>query len=410
MGERIGGRYRLLERIGQGGSAAVWRAVDETTGAEVAVKRLHPHLVADAESRQRLAREARAATALAHPGIVVVRDIILDEDDPALVLDLVDGTSLAARLNAEPPVRRDEALTIARGVAEALAAAHEAGIVHRDVKPGNILLDGDGRPHLTDFGIAESGDVTVGLTAPGHLVGTLRYAAPERLDGEAATPASDTWGLGAVLYEMLAGRPAFPASSPAAVVASVNRPVEPIDGLDRPLAAVLETALQVDPAARYRDGSAMAAALARIDGVDPDADTAFLPVAAMAAAPAVSGPPAVAHPPPPEVPPIAPWPAPPAPEPSALQPAGADTTASPSPRLVGLAAVGLAALAVIAALAAGPRPPETPAAAAPSQRASTPSPSILATPSPTPQPKKDKDKGKGSDGGNGNGNSDGEGD
>src|SRR5512143_1238642 len=203
-------RYLPLERHAVGGMATVWRARDELTGEIVALKRIHPHLVADPAARARLEREANALRLVDHPAVVRPRDVIDDPDDPALVMDFAEGRPLSERI-AEGPLTPDEALAIAGTIADALAVAHDHGIVHRDIKPANILVEDDGTLHLIDFGIASLGTATPeGLTDASSMVGTLRYAAPERLAGQPASPRSDVWALGAVLYEMLTGRPAIP--------------------------------------------------------------------------------------------------------------------------------------------------------------------------------------------------------
>jgi serine/threonine-protein kinase len=291
------GRYRLDQRLGSGGSAQVWRAVDRKTGDVVAVKRLHPLVFADDAGRERLLREFRALRDLHEPHIVRVRDLELTDDDAALILDFIDGPSLAERLaNGDRPTT-DEAISIALDIAAALAVAHEAGIVHRDVTPGNILLDpGDGA-RLTDFGIALGGAGTDGepaLTATGQLVGTLRYVAPEQLRGAPASPASDVHSLAAVLYEMLAGRPAYEAATPVALAEAQARPVEPIRSVPPALDAVVRGALATDPADRPANGRQFATALAEtlslaptesiaIPEAAPD-ETSSMPVVAAAAA------------------------------------------------------------------------------------------------------------------------------
>ncbi|MEP6681282.1 MAG: serine/threonine-protein kinase, partial [Chloroflexota bacterium] len=149
-------RYRLVERIAAGGSAEVWRARDEHLDRAVAVKRLHPHLLPDELSRQRLAAEARAAAALSHPGIVGIYDVDTTGAWPALVMELVDGESLAARLAREGPLSERVTAGIGADLADALYHAHKRGVIHRDLKPGNVLLDSAGRARLADFGIARS--------------------------------------------------------------------------------------------------------------------------------------------------------------------------------------------------------------------------------------------------------------
>jgi serine/threonine-protein kinase len=256
------GRYRLEEPLGTGGSAQVWRATDTKTRDTVAVKRLHPVVFADEAGRERLLREFRALRDLDEPHIVRVRDLELTRDDGALILDYVAGPSLAARLAQGPRLGTAEAVEIALDVAAALAAAHAAGIVHRDVTPGNVLLDPDDGARLTDFGIALAGAGTNGepaLTATGELVGTLRYVAPEQLRGAPATTASDVHALAAVTYEMLAGRPAYDAATPVALVEAQARSVEPILSIPPALDQAVRRALAPDPADRPADAAAFAA-------------------------------------------------------------------------------------------------------------------------------------------------------
>ncbi|MEP6638617.1 MAG: serine/threonine-protein kinase [Chloroflexota bacterium] len=278
--ERLGGgRYTLLDRHATGGMATVWRARDEWTREIVAIKRLHPYVVADPAARARLEREAEALRAVDHPAIVRPRELIDDPEQPALVMDFVAGRPLSERV-ADGPLPAEEAVAIAGVVADALSVAHDRGIVHRDIKPANILVDDDGAVHLVDFGIVALTDAPPdGLTAESTMVGTLRYAAPERLAGGEVTPRSDVWALGAVLFEMLTGRPAVAATDPAgALAASLAAPGD-LDGLSPYLASVVAKAMASDPADRYPDAVALRDALAA-DGaqVDPDAQTAIVPL------------------------------------------------------------------------------------------------------------------------------------
>ncbi|MGZ6260908.1 MAG: serine/threonine-protein kinase, partial [Candidatus Limnocylindrales bacterium] len=206
-GRLVAQRYRLAQRLAAGASATVWLARDERLGRPVAVKVLHTHLLPDAISRERFMAEARAAAVLSHPGIVSVHDVVSDGELPAIVLEYVAGSSLAARLARRGRLAPREAARIAAEVAEALDYAHRHGIVHRDVKPGNILVDGDGRALLVDFGIARSLQDAARDTSSGVVVGTLRYMAPEQLQDGPTTPAGDIYALGVVLYEMLVGHP-----------------------------------------------------------------------------------------------------------------------------------------------------------------------------------------------------------
>ena len=229
-------RYRLLERLAVGGSAEVWRARDEQLERDVAVKRLHPHLMPDEASRRRLVAEARAAAGLAHPAIVEIYDVDDTGESPALVMELVDGESLATRIAREGPLPPPEAAAIAADIAEALFHAHQRGVIHRDVKPGNVLLSADGRTRLVDFGIAHSLAVaSERLTMAGTVIGSLHSMAPEQLVGGPITPRTDLYGLGAVLHESLTGRPPYAESSPVAL-AEAQRAGPPPDGRDRPRA------------------------------------------------------------------------------------------------------------------------------------------------------------------------------
>jgi serine/threonine protein kinase len=270
MGKDLFGRYRLEERLGVGGWAEVWRATDERTGERVALKRLHPHVAHDAEARERLRREAEVVRRLDHPTIVGVRDLIEMEDEVALVLEHVDGEPLSDLLR-RGPLPRVEALRIVRQVAEGLAAAHAAGIVHRDVKPANVLVDAAGA-HLTDFGIARTAAAST-LTGVGNVIGTLRYLAPEVLRGEPATPASDVWALGALAYELIERRPPFEAVIPSELVAEEQVPPPPPDHADPALATLLMTALDPDPVRRPRDAAVFVGAL---DAIASDAPTVLI--------------------------------------------------------------------------------------------------------------------------------------
>ncbi|MFF4698829.1 serine/threonine-protein kinase [Streptomyces chattanoogensis] len=214
LGRLIAGRYRLVERVGRGGMGTVWRAEDELLGRHVAVKKLHvpPHLQDD-EIRtlyERTRREARSAARIAHPHVIVVHDVVDDEGLPCIVMEYIPSVTLSDVLKRKGPLPPGEAARIGRSMAAALRAAHDAGVLHRDVKPANVLLGHDGRIVLTDFGIAvESG--TPSLTRTGELVGSIQYLAPERLRTGIAEPgpACDLWSLGATLYQAVEGRHPF---------------------------------------------------------------------------------------------------------------------------------------------------------------------------------------------------------
>jgi len=268
-------RYRLQRRIGRGGTADVWQARDERLDRTVAIKALHPHLLPDAASRARFAAEARAAAGLSHPAIVPVYDVIEDTDPPAIVLAFVDGSTLAQRLRHDGAVPAPVAASIAADVAGALAHAHRAGVVHRDVKPGNVLIDRDGRVQLVDFGIARLlADAAARETVAGQVMGTLRYMAPEQLAGASVDERTDLYALGLVLYELLAGHPAFGVTSPAALVdAQRAGPPAPPEGTPPDLANILGELLAVDPDDRPSTASEVEARLRAIAIADHDAPT-----------------------------------------------------------------------------------------------------------------------------------------
>ncbi|MFJ9104696.1 protein kinase [Streptomyces sp. NPDC102405] len=208
----IAGRYRILDRIGQGGMGTVWRAHDTVLGRNVAVKRLHPQprLSEDelATLFERTRREARSAARISHPNVVVVHDVVDDEGLPTIVMEYVPSTTLADVIRAHGPVPPEEAARIGLGVLAALRAAHGAGVLHRDVKPANVLLTEDGRVVLTDFGIAQASDTST-LTVTGQLVGSVDFIAPERLAGAVPGPEADLWALGATLFQAVDGHSPF---------------------------------------------------------------------------------------------------------------------------------------------------------------------------------------------------------
>jgi eukaryotic-like serine/threonine-protein kinase len=282
-------RYELAEPLGAGGMAHVVAAYDRLLERRVAVKLIRDELLGDEASRQRLLREARAAAALHHPNTVAVYDVGRDEQ-PFIVMELVEGESLADRLAREGRLEAREAVAIAAPVLEGLAAAHDRGLVHRDVKPSNILLPAAGGVKLADFGIAKAVSGVTDLTATGSVLGTPRYLAPEQAAGQGATPASDLYALGAVLYECLAGRAPFEADSPLAVaLAHQQQPVpslvDHVPGVPAALAAVVERALAKRPDDRHHDARAMRTALESAvgDGATETGTTAALPVAEGAA-------------------------------------------------------------------------------------------------------------------------------
>ncbi|TDC88768.1 serine/threonine protein kinase, partial [Nonomuraea deserti] len=249
----LAGRYRLLSPIGTGGMGTVWRAHDERLDREVAIKevRLPPELGPGerAELCARMVREAQAASRLKHPGIVTVHDVLTRDDRPWIVMRLLRGRPLdrVIRDSGTLPVRRVARLGL--GVLDALATAHAAGVLHRDIKPGNIFLGEDGAPVLTDFGIATvEGQATI--TQSGMLVGSPGYIAPERLRGERPGPQSDLWSLAATLYEAAEGEPAHPGGDAMAVLARVLTEEARPPRRSGPLGPLLTRMLAREPAQR----------------------------------------------------------------------------------------------------------------------------------------------------------------
>ncbi len=264
-GELLGGRYRVGRRIGAGGMATIYRATDEVLERPVAVKVLHAHLADDAELQARFRTEGRHAAALAHPHIVGVYDQGV-ADLPYLVMELVDGPSLRDVLVERGPLSPAEALAVVGPVATALDRAHRTGLVHRDIKPENVLVDGEeGTPKVADFGIAR---VVAGTshTQTGALIGSVHYMAPELVDGQEATPASDQYAVAVLTYELLTGERPFAGDSPMAVALRHARDrVPPPSGVathvPAEVDAVVRRATEHDPADRFEDLVAFATAL-----------------------------------------------------------------------------------------------------------------------------------------------------
>ena len=271
-------RYRRVRRLAAGGTSEVWLARDERLDRAVAVKVLHAHLLQDGISRERLRIEARAAASLSHPGIVKVHEFVARDGHAALVMELIDGESLAARLHRDGRLGPRDAARITAQVAEALFHAHRRGVIHRDIKPGNILLDGDGRAKLVDFGIARVlSAASVGLTDPGSVMGTLRYMSPEQLAGEDVGPRTDLYSLGLVLHEMLTGAPAFAADTPVALAEAQAAGPPSLPSVDPALAAAVRACLQPAVADRPVHVGALAHALrAWLEG-DPEPVRALPP-------------------------------------------------------------------------------------------------------------------------------------
>jgi len=258
----LAGRYRLGSLIASGGMAQVWEGTDEVLRRQVAVKLLHPHLAADATFVARFRQEAVAAARLAHPGIVAIYDTCADGGVEAIVMELVSGPTLRQRLDDATPIDPWQAAGLAAQVAEALDAAHRAGLVHRDIKPANVLLCGDGRVKVADFGIAKA-IAEADLTQPGLMVGTAKYLAPEQVRGEAVDPRTDIYSLGIVLYEMLCGRPPFAADTDAATaLARLHKdPLRPRQVRAKALEDIVCRAMAREVADRFDSAADLRAAL-----------------------------------------------------------------------------------------------------------------------------------------------------
>ena len=279
-GTLFAGRYELLRSLGGGGMSELYLARDRMLGREVAVKVIRPELAADEQSVARFRREARAAAALSHPGIVAIHDVGVHGDAPFIVMELVQGRTLGQVLHDEGRFSTDRAMEIGVAVAHALGAAHSAGIIHRDVKPGNVMITDSGRVVVLDFGIAHAARWTP-LTDGPVVHGTAEYMAPEQIKGEGADLRSDLYALGVVLYELLVGHPPFHGDAPLTVayrhLEDTPPPVES-ERQDVPpgLAAVLARSLAKDRGHRYRNADEMAADLERVRAGTP-ASTVRMP-------------------------------------------------------------------------------------------------------------------------------------
>ncbi|MGW2423742.1 serine/threonine-protein kinase [Streptomyces sp. NPDC001709] len=259
----IAGRYRLEARIGRGGMGVVWRAYDQVLGRHVAVKELLPDDSLSEDDarrrRDRTFREARAVGRLRHPHIIVVHDVVEQDERPYLVMELVDGGSLADLISRQGPVDAAEAARIGIALLSAVRTAHEAGVLHRDIKPANVLIESDtGRVVLTDFGIAQVAGATT-LTETGSFVGSPEYTAPERMSGLRTGPESDLWSLGALLCTVLSGESPFRRDSLGGILhAVVAAEIRPPDQAE-PLLPVVRGLLERDPDRRLgaADGEEM---------------------------------------------------------------------------------------------------------------------------------------------------------
>lgn len=265
IGSTLGGRYRLLELLGQGGMARIFRARDAQLERDVAVKLLRTEFGKDPDFLARFRDEARAAASLSHPNITAVFDFGEDASGPYIVMELVEGQDLASILRDNGPLAPRQAARICAEVGKALHAAHVRGIVHRDVKPSNILVGRDGRVKVADFGIARALAESQ-LTLPGSTMGSVHYFSPEQARGEPATVASDIYALGIVLFEVLTGQRPFSGDGAAAVALArlTTAPARPSSlraGIPGALDQIVLRAMALDPAARFASAVAMSSAL-----------------------------------------------------------------------------------------------------------------------------------------------------
>lgn len=293
-GALLNNRYRVQSLIGEGGMARVYRAEDSVLGRTVAVKVLREHLARDQGLLARFRDEARAAASLTHPNIVAIYDVGVQDDLHYIVMEYVDGPTLKDLISTSAPLPINRAVALALQILSALDLAHRRGIVHRDVKPQNVLLTADGQAKVTDFGIARQ-IAAASLTQTGEVFGTAYYLAPERANGQNATAASDVYSVGVMLYEMLSGRLPFTGDSPIEVALKHIQQLPPSLQAANPsvppaLQAVVFRALAKDPSQRFASAGAMAQALQDYDRSSA-ATTAALSVVgrqAPAAAPAAA--------------------------------------------------------------------------------------------------------------------------
>jgi tRNA A-37 threonylcarbamoyl transferase component Bud32 len=347
IGTVLGGRYRVMELLGQGGMARIYRGHDNQLDRDVAIKILRPEYGRDPDFGSRFRHEAQAAASLNHPNIVSVYDYGQDAAGPFIVMELVDGEDLASILKRSGALPPRQAARVTAEAARALHAAHQRGIVHRDVKPGNIMIDRDGRVKVADFGIARAANALQGLTMPGTVLGTATYLSPEQAQGTAVDHRTDVYSLGMVLYEMLAGRSPFTGDTPVAIAYQAVRDTPPVPSTHNArvppaLDAVVMKAMAKSPAARQQSADELRAELLAVDRAvgDPDATVAVARPGAAEATAVVAGPSTSVLPPA-----VAPEP----PEPVRRSPAGAVPPSVYRRRRAAVVA-GLALLAVLAAV------------------------------------------------------------
>ena len=294
------GRYELTHLIARGGMAQVYRAVDLQLDRPVALKVLFPELSVDRTFVERFRREAQAAANLSHPNIVPVFDWGEDDGSYFIVMEFIDGRPLSAVLRDPTPLPPGQIATIGAGVAAALAFAHRHGVIHRDVKPGNVLMTPDGGVKVTDFGIARAVNTEESLTQTGAVMGTAAYFSPEQAEGKGVDSRSDIYSLGVVLYEMAVGKPPFTGDSPVAVASKHVRDMPVLPRAANPavpaaLEAVIMKAMAKDPDDRYRSAEELRADLLRfadgrpVEAGDPGVTSMMAAVGATQAVPTSTG-------------------------------------------------------------------------------------------------------------------------
>lgn len=386
IGRTLNDRYEILAVIGAGGMSTVFRAHDQRLGRDVAIKILHAQFAADSDFVERFRQEAEFAAGLsAHPNIVSIFDVGEDGDIRYMVMELIEGRNLKDLIRAEAPLSTERAFAIGQAIASALAFAHQRGLIHRDVKPQNILVSPDGSVHVADFGIARS-DASSQVTRTGVVLGTAQYLSPEQAQGQSAGAASDIYALGIVLFEMLTGKLPFEADNALAVAMKQVHELPPSPNKLNPdispgAAAVVLRALNKDPAERYRSAAEFGLAMQQQEPPTVEQATTVQP---LAAPDDVSQETTVVHavPPPPVVPPT---------RPTAL---GDDQTPNPW-RTTLLVLLGVA---LVAALATGAyfvygaaankhsTPTPTPTATATPVKKKTPTPRTTPSATPTSPP------------------------
>ncbi|MBO3741072.1 serine/threonine-protein kinase [Actinoplanes flavus] len=276
-GDSLGGRYRLEDRIAAGGMGEVWRATDTVLGRPVAVKMLLAGTAGEASFRRRFEHEARAMAALRHPGVAAVYDYGSTAEGAFLVMARIDGQSLDQRLTERGRLSPAETMAVVAQAGRALHAAHRAGIVHRDVTPGNLIVEPDGNVVLVDFGVARSATSQT-LTGARNVVGTACYIAPEQVSKQVVGPAADLYALGAVAYHCLTGAPPFTGDDAVTIalrhVSEEPPPLPP--AIPAPVRELVEQALAKDPGARAPSAAAMAAAATNAAGGEAAVRAALL--------------------------------------------------------------------------------------------------------------------------------------